>query len=48
MDRESVGLNPLCDYATYLEENLAESKMSEDIIERFNCINELHGEYEDI
>lgn len=48
MDRESVGLNSLCDYATYLEENLAESKMSEDIIERFNCINELHGEYEDI
>lgn len=48
MDRESVGLNPLGDYATYLEENLAESKMSEDIIERFNCINELHGEYEDI
>jgi len=48
MDRESVGLNPLSDYETYLEENLAESKMSEEIIERFNCINELHGEYEEI
>lgn len=48
MDRESVGLNPLSDYETYLEENLAESKMSEEIIERFNCINELHGKYEEI
>lgn len=48
MDRESVGLNPLSDYETYLEENLAESKMSKEIIERFNCINELHGEYEEI
>ena len=45
MDRKSVGLNPLSDYKTYLEENLAESKMSEEIIERFTCINELHGEY---
>lgn len=48
MDRESVGLNPLGAYETYLEENLAESKMLEDIIERFNCINELHEEYEEI
>ena len=48
MDRESVGLNPLGDYETYLEEDIAESKMSEDIIERFNCINELHEEYEEI
>lgn len=48
MDREVFGLNPLGSYETYLEENLAESKMSEDIIERFNCINELHGEYEEI
>lgn len=48
MDRESVGLNPLGDYETYLEEDLAESKMSEDIIERFSCINELHKEYEEI
>lgn len=48
MDRESVGLNPLGEYETYLEENLAKSKMSEEIIERFNCINELYGEYEEI
>lgn len=48
MDRESVGLNPLGDYETYLEEDLAETKMSEDIIERFSCINELHKEYEEI
>lgn len=48
MDRESVGLNPLSDYETYLEENLAESKMSEEIIDRFNCINDLHGNYEEI
>lgn len=48
MDRESVGLNPLGGYETYLEENLSESKMSEEIIERFNCINELYGEYEEI
>lgn len=48
MDRESAGLMPLGEYETYLEENLAESKMSEEIIERFNCINELHGEYEEI
>lgn len=48
MDRESVGLNPLGDYETYLEEDLAESKMSEEIIERFSCINELHKEYEEI
>lgn len=48
MDRESVGLNPLGDYETYLEEDIAESKMSEDIIERFNRINELHEEYEEI
>lgn len=48
MDRESAGLMPLGEYETYLEENLAESKMSEEIIERFNYINELHGEYEEI
>ena len=48
MDRESVGLNPLGDYETYLEEDLDNSKMSEDIIERFNCINELYAEYEEI
>lgn len=48
MDREAVGLNPLSDYETYLEENLAESKMSEEIIDRFNCINDLYGEYEEI
>ena len=48
MDRESVGLKPLSEYEAYLEENLAESKMSEEIIERFKCINKLHGEYEEI
>lgn len=48
MDRESVGLIPLGEYETYLEGNLAESKMSEEIIERFKRINELHGEYEEI
>lgn len=48
MDREVLGLNPLGSYEIYLEENLAESKMSDDIIERFNCINELHREYEEI
>ena len=48
MDREAVGLNPLGAYETYLEENLAESKMSEEIIERFNWINGLYGEYEEI
>lgn len=48
MDRESAGLIPLGEYEMYLEENLAESKMSEEIIERFNWINELHGEYEEI
>lgn len=48
MDRESAGLLPLGEYETYLEENLAESKMSEEIIKRFNCINELHEEYEEI
>ena len=36
MDRESAGLIPLGEYEMYLEENLAESKMSEEIIERFN------------
>lgn len=48
MNRESVGLNPLGDYETYLEEDLVDSKMSKDIIERFNCINELYKEYEEI
>lgn len=48
MDRESAGLIPLGKYEMYLEENLVESKMSEEIIERFNCINELYGEYEEI
>lgn len=48
MERESVGLNPLGRYETYLEEKLAESKMSEDIIEHFNCINKLYYEYEEI
>lgn len=48
MNRESVGLNPLGYYETYLEEDLVDSKMSKDIIERFNCINELYKEYEEI
>lgn len=48
MERKSVGLHPLGNYETYLEENLAESKMSEEIIVRFNYINDLYREYEEI
>lgn len=48
MGREAVGLNSLNHYETYLKENLTDSKIQEDIIKRFNIIDELHGEYDEI
>lgn len=48
MDREAVGLNPLGNYESYLEEDLAGSEMVEDIVERFFVIDDVHRECEDI
>lgn len=48
MDRVAVGLKPLGNYKSYLEESLSESKMSVEFVERFSSINNLHSEYEDI
>ena len=48
MDREAVGLKPLGSYESYLAEDLVDSKMVKDIVERFSAIDDVHGECEDI
>lgn len=47
MDREAVGLNALGNYSSYLEEDLPDSKMSEEIKKRFEEIDSLHQVFED-
>lgn len=47
MDRETVGLNALGSYESYLEGDLPNSKMSEKIIKRFEEIDSLHQVFED-
>lgn len=48
MDRKAVGLNPLRDYEVYLEEELPDSNMFRDYINRFSKINDLYSEYEEL
>lgn len=47
MDRETVGLKSFGKYDSYLEEDLPDSKMSEEIQERFEKIDSLHQKFED-
>ncbi len=47
MDRESLGFTPLGSYESYLEDDLPDSELSRDIIERFEIINVLHLKFED-
>lgn len=47
MDRETVGLKALGSYDSYLEEDLSDSKMSEEIKKRFEIIDSLHQVFED-
>ncbi len=47
MDRESFGFTPLGSYKSYLEDDLPDSELSRDIVERFEIINVLHRKYED-
>jgi len=48
MARESAGLLALDEYESFLEENLASSKMRQDLLERFVRINSLLSDFEDI
>lgn len=48
MDRESVGLLAMNEYEDFLEENLADSKMKHDFVEKFEEINSLLLNFEDI
>lgn len=47
MDRVQLGFTPLGSYESYLEEALPDSELSNEIIERFEKINQLHGKFED-
>lgn len=47
MDREQLGFTPLGSYESYLEEALPDSELSNEIIERFERINQLHRRFED-
>lgn len=48
MDRENIGLTALGQYDSYLEEALSDSKMQEDIVEKFEVINSILSDLEDI
>lgn len=48
MDRESVGLLAMDKYEDYLEESLTDSKMKEDFISKFEEINGLLSNFEDV
>lgn len=47
MDRESVGLIPFSGYESFLEENLVDCDMQQDIISRFERINEIYQCFEE-
>lgn len=47
MDREQLGFTALGSYESYLEEALPDSELSNEIIERFEKINQLHRKFED-
>lgn len=47
-DREDLGLCSLDKYADYLEDDLVDSSFMKDIVEKFEKINELYQEYENI
>ena len=47
-EREDVGLCSLDCYADYLDEDLIESSFMNDIVEKFEKINKLYEEYEEI
>lgn len=47
MDRVQLGFTPLGGYESYLEEALPDSELSNEIIERFEKINQLHCKFED-
>lgn len=46
-DRVQLGFTPLGSYESYLEEALPDSELSNEIIERFEKINQLHCKFED-
>lgn len=48
MDRQSMGLNPLGSYVSFLEEDLLVSEMSKKLVEQFDQLNALHRSFEDI
>lgn len=48
MDRESVGLIPFSGYESFLEENLVDCDMQQDIISRFERINEIYQCFEEL
>lgn len=48
MDRENVGLTAMNSYEDFLEENLADSKMKQEIIGKFEEINSLKSKFEEI
>lgn len=47
MDRVQLGFTPLGSCESYLEEALPDSELSNEIIERFEKINQLHCKFED-
>jgi len=48
MDRKSVGLKAMGEYDSFLEEAFANSKMNQDLVSRFEAINALLSDFEDV
>lgn len=48
MDRKSVGLKAMGEYDSFLEEALANSKMNQDLVSKFETINALLSDFEDV
>ena len=48
MDRENLGFHAFGDYDEYLENNLSESNMQKEIVERFEEINNIYKNFENV
>lgn len=48
MDRKSVGLKAMWEYDSFLEEAFANSKMNQDLVSKFETINALLSDFEDV
>lgn len=48
MDRKELGLRSLSDYESYLEEDLSNSELEQDVVQKFEEIKSIYKAFEDI